>query len=147
MWDHRQHDSRKFAARMDESPTETATNDCDHAPLSLHIITKNLQSIQSESRFQDFCINLSQCEYDIFFFNETWRHDREERFVLPTMGRIFLSGGNSNQGVGIAISGRMMKQFSNISFHAYFPRLCFVELDLFWTHFFPFVMLFANFLG
>ena len=108
MWDHRQHDSRKFAARMDESPTETATNDCDHAPLSLHIITKNLQNIQSESRFQDFCIELSQCEYNIFFFNETWRHDREEHFILPTMGRIFLSGGNTNQGVGIAISGRMM---------------------------------------
>ena len=82
MWDHRQHDSRKF----------------DHAPLSLHIITKNLQSIQYESRFQDFCIELSQCEYDIFFFNETWRHDREEYFILPTMGRIFLSGGNTNQG-------------------------------------------------
>ena len=43
--------------------------------------------------------------------------------------------------VGIAISGRMMKQISNISFHAYSPRLCL-------THRFLFVMLlFPNFLG
>ena len=64
----------------------------------------------------------------IFFFNETWRHDREEHFILPTMDRIFLSGGNTNEGVGIAISGRMMKQISNVSFHAYSPRLCLLQL-------------------
>ena len=44
------------------------------------------------------------------------------------MDRIFLSGGNTNQGVGIAISGRMMKQISNVSFHAYSPRLCLLKL-------------------
>ncbi len=135
---------------MDELPTETATNNCDHALLSFHIISlisKNLQNIQSESRFHDFCIELLQCDYDIFFFNETWRHDREEHFILPTMDRIFLSGGNTNQGVGIAISGRMMKQISNVSFHACLPTSMFVEVDLFWTHIFSFVMLFPNFLG
>ena len=92
------------------------------------MITKNLQSIRSESRFHDFCIELSQCDYDIFFFNEIWRPDREEHFILPTMDRIFLSGGSTNQGVGLAISGRMMKQISNVSFHAYSPRLCLLKL-------------------
>ena len=53
---------------------------------------------------------------DINIFNETWGLDREEHFILPSMDRIFLSGGNTNQGVGIAISRRMMKQISRVFF-------------------------------
>lgn len=57
----------------------------------------------------------------MFFFNEAWRHDRDEHLILPTMDRIFLSGGSTNQGVGIAISTRTIKQISNVSFHVYSP--------------------------
>ena len=72
---------------------------------------------------------------DINIFNETWGLDREEHFILPSMDRIFLSGGNTNQGVGIAISRRMMKQISSVSFHAYSPRLCLLNLTYSWLTF------------
>ena len=36
--------------------------------IELHVITKNFQTIRSELRFHDFCIELSQCDYDMFFF-------------------------------------------------------------------------------
>ena len=99
--------------------TGDATNDVVHALsasesaaqtefISLHVITKNLQSIRAESRFHDFCTELVACDHDLIFICETWRSAVEECFVLPSGGQIFLSGGLSHQGVGTAVSGKMM---------------------------------------
>lgn len=41
-----------------------------------------------------------QCDWDIFVFKETWRHDCVSTFFLPTMDRIFRSGGNTNRMAG-----------------------------------------------
>ena len=46
---------------------------------------------------------------------------------MPSGGQIFLSGGLSHQGVGIAVSGKMMAHLSDISFHPYSPRLCLLK--------------------
>ena len=104
--------------------TGDATNDVVHALsesaaqtelISLHVITKNLQSIRAESRFQDFCTELVACDHDLIFICETWRPAVEESFVLPSGGPTFFSGGLSHQGVGIAVSGKMMAHLSHIS--------------------------------
>ena len=91
------------------------------------MITKNLQSIRADSRFHDFCTELVACDHDLIFICETWRSAVEECFVLPSGGQIFLSGGLSHQGVGIAVSGKMMAHLSDISFHPYSPRLCLLK--------------------
>ena len=94
--------------------TGDATNDVVHALgasesaaqtefISLHVITKNLQSIRADSRFHDFCTELVDCDRDLTFICETWKAVVEECFVLPSGGQIFMSGGLSHQGVGIAV--------------------------------------------
>ena len=114
--------------------TGDATNDLVHALsasesaaqtefISLRVITKNLQSIRAESRFHDFCTELVACDHDL----KTWRSAVEECFVLASGGQIFLSGGLSHQGVGIAVSGKMMAHLSDISFHPFSPRLCLLK--------------------
>ena len=118
--------------------TGDATNDFAHALsasesaaqtkfISLHVTTKNLQSIRAESRLHDFCTELVACDHDLIFICETWRSAVEECFVLPSGGQIFLSGRLSHQGVGIAVSGKMMALLSHISFHPYSPILCLLK--------------------
>ena len=82
-------------------------NDAAQQRIELHVVTKNLQSIRSESRFDDFCMELGHCEYDVCLFNETWRSN-EDTYTLPRGDCIFLSGGDGNGGVGIAVSGNLM---------------------------------------
>ena len=103
--------------------------------IPLHVITKNLQSIRSELRFEDLCTELVACDHDLIFVSETWRSAVEECFVLPSGGHIFLSGGLSHQGVGIAVSGKMMAHLSDISFHPYSPRLCLLKFKYCGLHF------------
>ena len=118
--------------------TGDATNDVVHALsasesaaqtefILLHLLTKYLQSIRAESRFHDFCTELVACDHDLIFICETWRSAVEECFALPSGGQLFLSGGLSHQGVGIAVSGKMMAHLSHISFHPYSPRLCLLK--------------------
>ena len=56
-------------------------------------------------------------------------------FRVPSGGHIFLSGGLSHQGVGIAVSGKMMAHLSDISFHPYSPRLCLLKFKYCGLHF------------
>ena len=118
--------------------TGDATNDVVHEAsalelaaekefIPLHVITKNVQSIRTESRFEDVCTELVARDHDLIFVSETWRSDVEECFVLPSGGHTFLSGGLSHQGVGIAVSAKMMAHLSDISFHPYSPRLCLLK--------------------
>ena len=82
------------------------------------MITKNLQSIRAESRFQDFCTELVASDHDLIFICETWRSAVEACFVLPSGGQKFLNGGLSHQGVGIAVSGKMMAHLPHIQSHS-----------------------------
>ena len=104
-----------------------------------------MHCIRAESRFHDFCTELLQCDCDIFLFNETRRHDREEHFILPFMDRIQLSGGNMNLG---HCKIRQDDETNLECFLTYlFPTSMFVEVDVFWAYIFLFVMLLANLLG
>ena len=49
---------------------------------------------------------------------------------MPTGGRLFLSGGASRQGVGIALSSRMWRQIEDVSFHVYFSRVCLLNFSI-----------------
>ena len=103
-------------------------NDAAQQRIELHVVTKNLQSIRSESRFEDFCMELGHCEYDVCLLNETWRSN-EDTYTLPRGDCIFLSGGEGNGGVGIAVSGRLMAAITRVSFHAYSDRVCLLKFS------------------
>ena len=103
-------------------------NDAAQQRIELHVVTKNLQSIRSESRFEDFCMELGHCEYDVCLFNETWRSN-EDTYTLPRGDCIFLSGGDGNGGVGIAVSGNLMAAITRVSFHAYSDRVCLLKFS------------------
>ena len=104
-------------------------NDAAQQRIELHVITKNLQSIRSESRFEDFCMELGHCEYDVCLFNETWRSNEEDTYTLPRGDCIFLSGGDRNGGIGIAVSGRLMAAITRVSFHPYSNRVCLLKFS------------------
>ena len=80
--------------------TGDATNDVVHEAsaleltakkefIPLHVITKNLQSIRTESRFEDFCTELVACDHDLIFVSETWRSAVEECFVCRVVAIYF----------------------------------------------------------
>lgn len=72
--------------------------------MSLHVATKNLQSIRNPDRFEDFMVELANASFDVLFVSETWR-DSTKEIVDNTSGRRFcLSGGSGHQGVGIVVS-------------------------------------------
>ena len=43
-------------------------------------MAKNLQSIRSDNKFQDFIAELENCDFDILLVSETWRDKREESY-------------------------------------------------------------------
>ena len=88
-----------------------ATNDVTLQPefIRLHVLTKNLQSIRDQSRWEDLLAEFEVCDCDVGFFTETWRSKRQECFGMSSGGRLFLSGGGSRQGVGIGISARLWR--------------------------------------
>ena len=112
-------------------------NDAAQQRIELHVMTKNLQSICSEPRFEDFCMELGHCEYDVCLFNETWRSYEENSYTLLRGDRIFMSGGDGSGGVGIAVSGRLMAAIKRVSFHAYSDRVCLLKFSYagFYFHF------------
>eukprot|EP00959_Pyramimonas_sp_CCMP1952_P305461 6392006-Pyramimonas_sp.AAC.1 len=68
--------------------------------------------------------------YDILFIAETWRQDREEVVETSSGDSLFLSGGSSHHGVGIAVSPKFRKRISNIQFHAFSPRCCALDFSI-----------------
>ena len=112
-------------------------NDAGQQRIELHVMTKNLQSIRSEPRFEDFCMELGHCEYDVCLFNETWRSYEENSYTLPRGDCIFMSGGDGSGGVGIAVSGKLMAAIKRVSFHAYSDRVCLLKFSYagFYFHF------------
>ena len=112
-------------------------NDAAQQRIELHVMTKNLQSIRSEPRFEDFCVERGHCEYDVCLFNETWRSYEENSYTLPRGDCIFMSGGGGSGGVGIAVSGRLMAAIKRVSFHAYSDRVCLLKFSYagFYFHF------------
>ena len=109
-----------------------ATNDVTPQPefIRLHVLTKNLQSIRDQSRWEDLLAEFAMCDCDVVFFTETWRSERQQCFEMPTGGRLFLSGGASRQGVGIALSSKMWRQIEDVSFHAYSSRVCLLNFSI-----------------
>ena len=73
-------------------------------------------------------MELGHCEYDVCLLNETWRSN-EDTYTLPRGDCIFLSGGEGNGGVGIAVSGRLMAAITRVSFHAYSDRVCLLKFS------------------
>ena len=68
--------------QKDSSPQTTAIR-------NLVLLTKNVNSAQTDKRFSDLCAELDACRWDIFTITETWRADREEITVLSS-GHLFL---------------------------------------------------------
>ena len=59
----------------------------------MHVVAKNLQSIRSESRWQDFVAELNTCHFDLLLICETWRGEKDESFITEKGHHIYLSGG------------------------------------------------------
>ena len=121
-------------------------NDAAQQRIALHVVTKNLQSIRSESRFGDFCMELGHCEYDVCLLNETWKSN-EDTYTLPRGDCIFLSGGEGNGGVGIAVSGRLMAAIIARVVSCLLRSGVFAEIFICWIQFSFLVVLFPNFMG
>ena len=92
--------------------------------IRLHVVTKNLQSIPDQSRWEDLLAEFEVCDCDARFFTDTWRSNWQECFEVSSRGRLFLSSGGSRQGVGIRISARLRRLIEDVSFHAYSSRVC-----------------------
>ena len=103
-----------------------ATNDATLQPefIRLHVLTKNLQSIPDQSRWEDLLAEFEVCDCDARFFTDTWRSNRQECFEVSSKGRLFLSSGGSRQGVGIRISAGLRRLIEDVSFYAYSSRVC-----------------------
>ena len=79
-----------------------------HDNICLHVIAKNVQSIRTTSRCEDFLVEIDTADFDIFFLCETWR----------------------SKGVGICMSQSLGYEAENISFHAYSCRSCSLMFNL-----------------
>ena len=94
-----QQDCRRVA-----SPTGGTTNDAVHEEfIELHVVTKNLQSIRNQTRFEDFMTELDGSDFDLLLLCETWGMEREEFFKTCGGNQLFLSGGSTHAGVGICV--------------------------------------------
>ena len=85
-----------------------------------HLVTKNLQSVPADDRWNDFVSELEAFDYDIVFCTETWREEREEHCLTPSGHHIYLSGGDGHRGVGICISPSFFKLNETYSFSCIF---------------------------
>ena len=92
--------------------------------ITLHVVTKNLQSIRNNDRFIDFLLELDRFDFDLLCLSETWRNEREEILETPGRHRVFLSGGSGHCGVGICISYRLLQTCDDLVFHALGERIC-----------------------
>ena len=93
-------------------------------------MTKNLQSVRAEDRWNDLIVELETVNYDIIFCTETWRVETEEHCLTPSGHHIYLSGGDGHRGVGICISPRFFKLITHIHFHAYSSRVGCLQFEI-----------------
>ena len=99
-------------------------NDADHEEfVTMHVISKNLQSIRSDRRLEDLISEIGLCNFDSMCLQECWRVDAEECFETDRGDLIYLGGRDRYKGVGIVISALFRKKIEQISFHAYNPRV------------------------
>ena len=69
-------------------------NDADHEEfVTMHVISKNLQSIRSDRRLEDLISEIGLCNFDLMCLQECWRVDAEECFETDRGDLIYLSGG------------------------------------------------------
>ena len=87
-------------------------------------MTKNVQNIRQQPRFDDFVQELDHLEFDIAFITESWRSNVEESLRTPGGQMFFLSGGTTRKGVSICLSKHMWNNVDAVSFHAYSHRIC-----------------------
>ena len=87
-------------------------NDADHDEfIHLHVVTKNLQSIQAKERFENFLVEFDAFEFDVLLLSENWRADKEEHFTTVGGHKVLLSGGSpGRRGVGICIAKKIVGQ-------------------------------------
>ena len=95
----------------------------NNTSFEIHLVTKNLQSVRADDRWNDFVSELEVLDYDIVFCTETWREEREEHCLTPSGHHIYLSGGDGHRGVGICTSPSFFKRMKHIHFHAYSSRV------------------------
>ena len=85
----------------------------------MHVVAKNLQSIQAKERVGDFMVELDTFKFDLLLLSETWRGDREEHLTTAGGHKVFFSGGSSGRvGVGICISRRLLNKIDDLVFSA-----------------------------
>lgn len=98
---------------------------------TLHVVTKNVQNLRDENRFNDFIAELD-LDFSLLCLTETWRATKEECFTTPLGHRVFLSGGSDagHQGVGIVVSRDLCRRISNVMFHAYSARICGLQFHI-----------------
>ena len=89
-------------------------------------ISKNVRSIQTEERFEEFLQESKQVRWHAILVNETWRKEKEEVMRLES-GDLWLGSGGTEgkHGVGVLLS----KDLSLQRFVAISPRLSYVEAD------------------
>ena len=100
-------------------------NDAVHDEfIQLHVVGKNLQSIQAKERFDDFMVELDTFEFDLLLLSETWRGDREEHFTTAGGHKVFFSGVSpGRRGVGICISRKLLNKIDGVLFFCYSDRV------------------------
>ena len=117
-----------FAPNPGFDPAMPTSETCQRSEvITLHVVTKNLQSIRNNDRFIDFLAELDRFDFDLVCLSETWRSEREEIFETPGRHRLFLSGGSGHCGVGICVSHRLLTKCDDLVFHALNERLCFLS--------------------
>ena len=107
----------------------------NNTSFEIHLVTKNLQSVRADDRWNDFVSELEAFDYDIVFCTETWREEREEHCLTPSGHHIYLSGGDGHRGVGICISPSFFKRMKHIHFHAYSSRVSCLHFEIVDTKF------------
>ena len=89
-------------------------NDADHEEfVSMHVISKNLQSIRSDKRLEDLISEIVLCNFDLMCLQECRRMDAEECFETERGDLIYLSVGDLYKGVGVVVSAPFRKKKSN----------------------------------
>ena len=105
-------------------------SDMADGSIRLHVVPRNLQSIRTEARFNDFLVETVSCDFDVLFVSETWRDAKEESYTAIGRNRMYFSGGLAHQGVGVIIGNTFHSKLRDISFHAYSPRICVLKCSL-----------------
>ena len=86
------HQTHEFICVHDFTPTPgfdpvVPTSDVGQESqfITLHVVTKSLQSIRDHDRFIDFLAELDRFDFDfdLLCLSETWRSEREEIFETP----------------------------------------------------------------